>query len=146
MLKTQTSDISLMNELAREMQPTPSDWLFNSARNFFHTRPKSAMGCSYCIYSTLVLHRKRNSYQVEEHKKTWLLSSYETWNDLIGNGWRLVEQQFNAFVDTGIKIPPGLYVPHKRRSSFHKTLSSDLDIKIIYPGKVLVIKKGKAPK
>ena len=43
------------------------------------------------------------------------LSSYETWNDLIGNGWRLVEQQFNAFVDAGIKIPPGLYVPHNKK-------------------------------
>ena len=32
---------------------------------------------------------------------------------------------------------------HTTKRSFHKTLSSDLDIKIIYPGKVLAIKKGK---
>jgi len=42
-----------MNELAIEMQPTPSDWLFNPARKFFHTRPKSAMGCVPTVFTQL---------------------------------------------------------------------------------------------
>ena len=96
------SDISYMNEPVREMKATPSGWLVAPAKDFcllFIGDPKSEMAfptvftqlwhCTEDGVPTRLKNTRRLDYQ----------SSYETWNELISNGWKLVEHQFNACVD-----------------------------------------------
>ena len=91
-----------MNEPVREMKATPSGWLVAPAKDFcllFIGDPKSEMAfptvftqlwhCTEDGVPTRLKNTRRLDYQ----------SSYETWNELIGNGWELVEHQFNACVD-----------------------------------------------
>tara|TARA_B100001094_G_C17698614_1_gene561573 strand:+ start:351 stop:632 length:282 start_codon:yes stop_codon:yes gene_type:complete len=91
-----------MNEPVREMKATPSGWLVAPAKDFcllFIGDPKSEMAfptvftqlwhCTEDGVPTRLKNTRRLDYQ----------SSYETWNELISNGWKLVEHQFNACVD-----------------------------------------------
>ena len=95
-------DISYMNEHVREALPTPSGWLVAPARDFcllFIRDPKSVMVAPniftqlwYCTEAgipTKLKNIRRLDYE----------SAHETWNELINNGWELVEHQFNACVD-----------------------------------------------
>tara|TARA_Y100001968_G_scaffold256604_1_gene243000 strand:+ start:459 stop:740 length:282 start_codon:yes stop_codon:yes gene_type:complete len=91
-----------MNDNLRKTLPTPSGWLVAPARNFcllFFHDPKSAIEFPiiftqlwYCTKDgipTKLKNIRRQDYQ----------SSYETWTELVNNGWELVEHQFNACVD-----------------------------------------------
>ena len=91
-----------MNEPVREMKATPSGWLVAPAKDFcllFIGDPKSEMAfptvftqlwhCTEDGVPTRLKNTRRLDYQ----------SSYETWNELISNGWKLEEHQLNACVD-----------------------------------------------
>ena len=96
------SDISYMNEPVREALPTPSGWLVAPARDFcllFIRDPKSVM-VSPTVFTQLWYCTKEGvPTRLKNTRKLDYQSSYETWNELISNGWKLVEHQFNACVD-----------------------------------------------
>ena len=78
--------------------PTPSGWLINTDKKlvlFFIKDPKSLMRMPKVItqlwYSTAdgIPTRIKNTRTMELEEAT------ETWNELLSNGWELVEQQIN---------------------------------------------------
>ena len=99
---TPPSDISYMTEPVREMKPTPSGWLLAPARDFclfFIRDPKSAMAFPTVFTQLWYCTEQGIPTKLKNTRRLDYLSSYETWNELIGNGWKLVEHQFNACVD-----------------------------------------------
>ena len=99
---TPPSDISYMTEPAREMKLTPSGWLLAPARDFclfFIRDPKSAMAFPTVFAQLWYCAEQGVPTKLKNTRRLDYLSSYETWNELIGNGWKLVEHQFNACVD-----------------------------------------------
>ena len=98
----QPSDISYINEPAREALPTPSGWLVAPERDFcmlFISDPKSAMEFPTIFTQLWFCTKEGVPTRLKNTRKLDYQSSYETWNELIGNGWKLVEHQFNACVD-----------------------------------------------
>ena len=99
---TPPSEISYMDEHVREMQPTPSGLLLAPARNFcliFIRDPKSAMGFPTVFTQLWYCNEQGIPSKLKNTRRLDYLSSYETWNELISNGWKLVEHQFDACVD-----------------------------------------------
>ena len=96
------SDISYMNEPIREALPTPSGWLVAPARDFcllFIRDPKSAMVAPTVFTQLWFCTKEGVPTRLKNTRRLDYQSSYETWNELISNGWELVEHQFNACVD-----------------------------------------------
>ncbi len=54
---------------------------------------------SDCFCSTLVSQLRRCSYRLKNTRTLDNQSSYKTWNELISNGWELVEHKFNGWVE-----------------------------------------------
>tara|TARA_B100000965_G_C18885266_1_gene453736 strand:- start:94 stop:390 length:297 start_codon:yes stop_codon:yes gene_type:complete len=92
----------IASEPVREARPTPTGWLISPANDFclfFIRDPKSVMVAPtvftqlwYCTdegVPTRLKNTRRLDYE----------SSYETWNELVSNGWKLVEHQFDGCVD-----------------------------------------------
>ncbi len=84
-------------EFGRQL-PTPSGWLMHPERKrvlFFIRDPKSLMSMPKVItqlwYSTAdgIPTRIKNTRTMELEDAT------ETWNELLSNGWELVEHQIN---------------------------------------------------
>ena len=91
-----------MNEPVREMKPTPSGWLLAPAKNFclfFVRDSKSAMAFPTVFTQLWFCTKEGVPTKLKNTRKLDYQSSYETWNELISNGWELVEHQFNACVD-----------------------------------------------
>ena len=91
-----------MNEPIREALPRPSGWLVSPARDlcllFLHDHkstiklPSVSTQLWYCTKEGVPT-RLKNTRRLDYY------SSYETWNELISNGWELVKHQFNGCVD-----------------------------------------------
>ena len=99
---TPPSDISYMNEPAREMKLAPSGWLLAPAKDFcllFVLDPKSAIAFPTVFTQLWFCTKEGVPTRLKNTRKLDYQSSYETWNELISNGWELVEHQFNACVD-----------------------------------------------
>ena len=91
-----------MHELEREMQTTPSGWLIAPARNFclfFIRDPKSAMGFPTVFTQLWYCTEQGIPTKLKSTRRLDYLSSYETWNELISNGWKLIEHQLNVCFD-----------------------------------------------
>ena len=91
-----------MTEPVREMKPTPSGWLLAPARDFcllFIRDPKSAMAFPTVFTQLWYCTEQGIPTKLKNTRRLDYLSSNETWNELISNGWKLVEHQFNACVD-----------------------------------------------
>tara|TARA_Y100001968_G_scaffold282425_1_gene280304 strand:+ start:252 stop:533 length:282 start_codon:yes stop_codon:yes gene_type:complete len=91
-----------MIEPVREMKPAPSGWLLSPARDFcllFMQDPKSTMAFPTVFTQLWYCTEKGIPTRLKNTRKLDHLSSCETWNELISNGWELVEHQFNACVD-----------------------------------------------
>ena len=89
-------DISYVNEPEREIKPTPSGWLVASARNFcllFIRDPKSSMAFPTVFPQLLYCTEQGIPIKLKNTRRLDYLSSYETWNELISIGWKLVEHQ-----------------------------------------------------
>ena len=91
-----------MAESARKMKPTPSGWLLTSARNFillFKRDPKAALAFPTVFTQLWYCTEQGIPIKLKNTRRLDYKSSHETRNELIGNGWKLVEHQFNAYVD-----------------------------------------------
>ena len=91
-----------MNQPARKALPTPSGWLVAPARNFcfLFVRDLKSPIVSPTVFTQLwYCTREGIPTRLKNTRKLDYQSSYETWNELISNGWELVEHQFNACVD-----------------------------------------------
>ena len=91
-----------MNEPVREALPTPSGWLVAPANDFcllFIRDPKSAMAFPAVFTQLWFCTKEGVPTRLKNTRKLDYQSSYETWNELISNGWKSVDHQFNACVD-----------------------------------------------
>ena len=91
-----------MNQTVREALPTPSGWLVAPVRSFyllFIRDPKSEIAFPNVFTQLWFCTKKGVPTRLKNTRKLDYQSSYETWNELISNGWELVEHQFNACVD-----------------------------------------------
>ena len=91
-----------MNEPVREALPTPSGWLVAPAKDFcllFIRDPKSAIAFPAVLTQLWSCTKEGVPTKLKNTRKLDYQSYYETWNELISNGWKLVEHQFNAGVD-----------------------------------------------
>ena len=96
------SDISYMNEPVREALPTTLGWLVAPSRDFcllFIRDPKSVMVAPTVFTQLWYCTKEGIPTRLKNIRRLDYQSSYETWNELISNGWELVEHQFNACVD-----------------------------------------------
>ena len=88
-----------MNQPIIEVLPAPTGWLVAPSRDlclFFISDSKSVMVAStvftqlwYCTgegIPTKLKNTRRLDYE----------SAHETWNELLSNGWKLIEYQINA--------------------------------------------------
>ena len=93
------SEISYRNRQIREALPTPSGSLIGPTRDFclfFIRDPKSIITAAPTVFTQLW-------YCTEEATPTKLkntgqldhASILETWNELLSNGWELMENQIN---------------------------------------------------
>ena len=90
------------NAPARETLLTPTGWLVAPTRDFclfFIRDPKSAMVAPTVFTQLWFCFEEGVPTRLKNTRKLDYQSSYETWNELISNGWELVEHQFNACVD-----------------------------------------------
>ena len=91
-----------MTEPVREMKDTPPGWLLAPAKGFillFIRDPKSAIALPSVITHFWYCKEQCIPIKLKNTRRLDYLSSYETWIELIGNGWKLCEHQFNACVD-----------------------------------------------
>ncbi len=91
-----------MNESVREALPTPSGWLIAPAKDFcllFIRDPKSVMVDPTVFTQLWYCTKEGIPTRLKNIRRLDYQSSSETWNELISNGWKLVEHQFNACVD-----------------------------------------------
>ena len=91
-----------MNEPLREALPTLSGWLVAPTRDLcllFIRDPKSAMAFPAVFTQLWFCTKEGVPTRLKNTRKLDYQSSYETWNELISNGWELVEHQFNACID-----------------------------------------------
>ena len=91
-----------MTEPVREALATPTGWLVSPTREFcmfFIRDPKSVMALPTVVTQLWYCLEDGTPTKLKNTRRLDYLSSYETWNELIGNGWKLVEHQFNACVD-----------------------------------------------
>ena len=94
--------MSYMNEPVRKMKITPSGWLVAPTRDFcllFIRDPKAVMAFTIVFTELWYCTDQGIPTKLKNKRRLHYLSSHETWNELIGNGWELVEQQFNDYVD-----------------------------------------------
>ena len=84
------------------MKPTISRWLLAPAKDFcllLIRNPKSAIAFPTVFTQLWYCTKEGVPTRLKNTRKLDYQSSYETWNELISNGWELVEHQFNACVD-----------------------------------------------
>ena len=87
----------MTSEFGRAL-PTPSGWLINPEKKlvlFFIRDPKSLMRMPNVI--TQLWHSTAEGIptRLKNTRKVDLASAVETWNELLSNGWKLVEHQIN---------------------------------------------------
>ena len=90
-----------MNQPIREALPTPTGWLVAPTRDFclfFIRDPKSAMAFPTVFTQLWYCTEQGIPTKLKNTRRLDYLSSYETWDELIGKGWELVEHQFNTYV------------------------------------------------
>jgi len=91
-----------MNQPIREALPTPEGWLVAPTSDFclfFIRDPKSLMAFPTVFTQLWYCTKEGIPTRLKNTRRLDYQSSYETWNELISNGWKLVEHQFNACVD-----------------------------------------------
>ena len=96
------SDMRYMNRPIREALPTPSGWLVAPERDFclfFLSDPKSIMVSPTVLTQLWFCSKEGVPTRLKNTRKLDYTSSHETWNELISNGWELVEHQFDACID-----------------------------------------------
>ncbi len=88
-----------MIESIRGSLPTPAGWLVAPARDFclFFIRDQKSVMVEPTFLTQLWYCTKEGvPTRLKNTRRLDYQSSYETWNELISNGWELVEHQFNA--------------------------------------------------
>tara|TARA_Y100001968_G_scaffold129094_1_gene117860 strand:+ start:454 stop:762 length:309 start_codon:yes stop_codon:yes gene_type:complete len=96
------SVISYMLEPAREIRQATSGWLVAPARDLcmvFIFDQKSAMAFPNVFTQLWFCTKEGVPTRLKNTRKLDYHSSFETWNELINNGWELIEHQFNACID-----------------------------------------------
>ena len=90
------------SEPVREARPTPEGWLVAPKRDFclfFIRDPKSAMAFPTVLTQLWYCTEQGAPTKLKNERRLDYQSSYETWNELVSNGWELIEHQFNVYVD-----------------------------------------------
>ena len=80
----------------------PSGWLIAPARDFclfFIRAPKPIMVAPNVFTQLCYCNDEGVPTKLKITRRLDYESSYETWHELISNGWKLVEHQFNTCVD-----------------------------------------------
>ena len=97
------SDMSYTaNEPVRESRPTPLGCLVAPTRDFillFIRDPKSVMSSPTVFTQLWFCTEEGVPTRLKNTRRLDYQSSSETWNELISNGWELLDHQFNACVD-----------------------------------------------
>ena len=78
--------------------PTPSGWLINPEKKlvlFFIRDPKSLMRMPNVITQLWYSTDEGIPTRLKNTRKMDLESAIETWNELLSNGWELVEHRIN---------------------------------------------------
>ena len=92
-----------MNKPVRETMSIASGWLIAQARDvclFFIRDPKSIMVAPNVFTQLWYCNDEGVPTKLKNTRRLDHESSCETWHELIINGCKLVEHQFNAFVDS----------------------------------------------
>ena len=87
-----------MNKFIREVLPTPTGWLMQPEKKlvlFFIRDQKSLMRLPTIITQLWYSTEQGIPIKLKNSRKMDLESATETWNELISNGWQLVENQIN---------------------------------------------------
>ena len=90
-----------MSETSRRELPTPTGWLISPERDFvlfFIRDPKSLMRMPNVITQLWYSSKDGTPKNLKNTRKMDLDSALETWNELLSNGWKLVEYQVNLDV------------------------------------------------
>ena len=90
------------NPIQESLPTTPSGWLLAPTRNFcllFVRDQKSAMAFPTVFTQLWFCTQEGVPTRLKNSRTLDYKSSYETWNELLGNGWELVEHQFNVYLD-----------------------------------------------
>ena len=78
--------------------PTPSGWLMHPEQKlvlFFIRDPKSLMRMPKVITQLWYSTKDGVPTRIKNTRKMELEEAVETWNELLSNGWELVEHQIN---------------------------------------------------
>ena len=78
--------------------PTPSGWLVNTKKKrvmFFIRDPKSLMRMPKVITQLWYSTAEGLPTRIKNTRTMELEDAVETWNELLNNGWELVEHQIN---------------------------------------------------
>ena len=87
-----------MVDPVRRAVPTPSGWLINPEKKlvlFFIRDPKSLMRMPKVITQLWYATDEGIPTQIKNTRTMGLEDATETWNELLSNGWELVEHQIN---------------------------------------------------
>ena len=87
-----------MIQLGRQALPSPTGWLISPTRDFvlfFIRDPKSQISFPDVITQLWYCTIEGIPTQLKNTRRMDLESAIETWNELITNGWELVEHQIN---------------------------------------------------
>ena len=79
--------------------PTPSGWLMNPEKKrvlFFIRDPKSLMRLPKVITQLWYAPSDGVPTRIKNTRTMDLAEATETWNELLSNGWELVEKQING--------------------------------------------------
>ena len=90
-----------MNQPLREVLRTPVGWLVSPARDFclfFICDPKSVMVVPTVLTQLWHCTEKGIPTKLKNTRRLDYESAHETWNELLSNGWELVEYQINDAV------------------------------------------------
>ena len=87
-----------MNEPVREALPIPTGWLVAPTRNFclfFIRDPKSVIVAPTVFTQLWYCTKEGVPTRLKNTRKLDHASALETWNELLSNGWELIENQIN---------------------------------------------------
>ena len=87
-----------MNQEIREALPTPTGWLVAPTRDFclfFIRDPKSVMVASTVVTQLWFCTEEGIPTRLKNTRRLDYENAYETWNELISNGWELIGHQIN---------------------------------------------------
>ena len=90
-----------MNKFIREVLPTPTGWLMQPVKKlvlFFIREQKSLMRLPTIITQLWYSTKEGIPMNLKNTRKIDYDCAIETWNELLSNGWELVEQQMNKDV------------------------------------------------